>query len=69
MSPHVNGANGYALDAKREFWTAAGKLRAEMDAGKSFHEQHALACEGAALAVARRVDILWIDRLCAPWFE
>lgn len=62
-------SHGYALDVKREFWKASGQIRARMDSSLSFHEANAQCMERAASVIAEKVNTLWIDRLCEPWFQ
>lgn len=58
----------YPLDVKWEFWRIAGKIRNELD-GPNEYESAAIAYEEAARHVAERVNALWIDKLCDPWFQ
>lgn len=61
--------HGYPIDVKWEFWSAAGKIRNDMDQSLSPHEKAARAQEQAAQQIADRIDTLWRDRLCDPWFQ
>ncbi len=64
----MNYLHGYPLDVKREFWNATGRIRNAMDQSLTFHEAQARAMEQAAELVAEKMDVLWIDRQCDPWF-
>lgn len=61
--------HGYAFDAKAEFWKAGAKIRDGLDNSLGEWAKSALVREMSAEHVAKRMNALWQDRLCDPWFD